>query len=129
MSKLLDKFKAFVESEEFTSFLDKINFMDSLYSKYINKFSSFSLEKQNKIIDKIINKYESNEYKNKEISKGRVPENYLYHILYLYASSHCPDVDDKYSDLPFFVGAFQINKKYEIVKHMGQGTLYKVYKL
>lgn len=38
MSEMLDKFKAFVESEDFLRFLDKINFIDKLNDKYFKKF-------------------------------------------------------------------------------------------
>lgn len=129
MSKMLDKFKAFVESEDFLRFLDKVSFIDKLNDKYFKKFESFSVEKQNMLIEKIIEKYNSKEYKDREYSKGRMPDEYLYHILFLYASYHCPDISEKYSDLAFFAGAYRINKKFDIVKFSGQGILYEVYKL
>lgn len=102
MGKLLDDFKRFIESEDFLRFLDKVNFVDKLNEKYFKKFESFSVEKQNKLIEKIIEKYSSKEYKDKEYSKGRMPDEYLYHILFLYASNRCPDISEKYSNLPFF---------------------------
>lgn len=129
MSEMLDKFKAFVESEDLLRFLDKINFIVKLNDKYFKKFESFSVEKQNMLIEKIIEKYSSKEYKDKEYSKGRMPDEYLYHILFLYASNRCPDVSEKYSNLSFFAGAFRINEKLDIVKYLGQGTLYQNYKL
>lgn len=129
MGRLLDDFKRFIESEDFLRFLDKVNFVDKLNEKYFKKFESFSVEKQNKLIEKIIEKYSSKEYKDREYSKGRMPDEYLYHILFLYASNRCPDISEKYSNLPFFAGAFRINKKFDIVKYLGQGTLYQIYKL
>lgn len=129
MSEMLDKFKAFVESEDFLRFLDKVSFNNKLDDKYIDKFKLFSTEKQNRLIEKLIKKYESKDYKDREYSKGRMPDEYLYYFLFLFASRYCPCVDENYSELPFFEGAFRINNKFDIIKFLGQGTLYKVYKL
>lgn len=129
MGKIVDELKKLLESDDFYKFLDKVEYSDKLEKKYSDKFRSFSVGKQNELIEKVINKYESKEYKDREYSKGRFPEEYLYGFLFSFANQYCPDVTQEYSEDPFLFGAFRINDKFDIVGYSGQGIIYKVYKL
>ncbi len=100
-----------------------------LINKYIDKFHSMPLDKRSELIDKIISKYESDEYKDREMFKLHYePRCTLYWYLDDYAEKYGEELPNDENN-PFPHSIRMIDNKYIVRKMYGQGTVIDVWKV
>jgi hypothetical protein len=133
MSKVFEDLLKWVNSEEGIKALEverqKLLFLDELSDKYIDKLHSMSLENRSELIDKIITKYESDEYKDREMFKLHYePRNTLYWYLDDYAEKYGEELPNEENN-PFPHSIRMIDNKYIVRKMYGQGTVIDVWKV
>lgn len=105
-----------------SEYLEKFAFKIEREEHYCKKLHEMSPEKRKEIIFKIRAKYGSDEYRDKERSKGRQPVCYLYHILFRYATIY--GIACQYKPNGFFhEEQFVIDDNIIIKQINGQGTL------
>lgn len=56
--------------------------------KYVKYLEDLSVEDRSNLIEKVMRKYESNDYLDKELKKGREPRCLLYDVLLDYSAIH-----------------------------------------
>ena len=133
MSKVFEDLLKWVNSEEGIKALEverqKLLFLDELSNKYIDKLHSMSLENRSELIDKIITKYESDEYKDREMFKLHYePRCTLYWYLDDYAEKYGEELPNDENN-PFPHSIRMIDNKYIVRKMYGQGTVIDVWKV
>lgn len=105
-----------------STYLKKVSFKIEREEHYCKKLHEMSPEKRKEIILKIKAKYNSDEYNDKERSKGRQPICYLYNILFRYATLY--GIACQYKPNGFFhENQFVIDDNIIIKQINGQGTL------
>ena len=80
--------KEWVGSDEHKKYIEHLKHVSSIDEKYINMFHTLTPEQRLEIINKIITKYESDDYYWSEIRKGYEPRKPLYYILLDYGRIH-----------------------------------------
>ena len=99
--------------------------------RWVEKYRSLPVEKRIEIVNKIRNKYSSDEYRDREYNKCNCePREDLYYLLSLYAEKYGEEVDyDCESEEYYFTtGMWRLKEEGLIVERMdGQGTLIRVY--
>ena len=104
----------------------RMQFIADLADKYVEKFHNIGIEKRGEIIEKIVAKYNSDKYRDKEYSCGREPLCPLYWYLDEYADKYGEKLPDE-ADNPFPHCKSIIDGKYVIRKMYGQGTVIDVW--
>ena len=131
MSLDLNKMKKFLDSEEGKKSIDnwfnKLENEENIRNLQIAKFDEKYRDNLDFIIEKIITKYESKKYRDKEYGMGFEPREDLYWLLYSYAEKHCAEcTDEKYLNM-FTDRAYYISSYVIQVMH-GQGSVIKIEK-
>lgn len=133
MGELMNRLKKVLDEQ-------KSNHVDNWVKKYFwkyevdknwaKKFNTLSIERRSNIIEKIIEKYNSDKYNDKEYKHGRMPTHDLYNILFEYGKLYGKDVVNEYiKDYePFIAGAYRIDDIWDVILLMGQGSLIQVFK-
>ena len=121
---ILEKLKNISDSvwdDARTKFADK-NFR---VQRYINHIHNLTPEQRAILIRKIINKYESDEYRDREYRKGYEPRTPLYDVLMDYAEQHCQEADYKKNQY-FEEIQYDIDGKFIISEIFGQGSFISI---
>ena len=131
MGKILDELIEWLDSPEGQKELDeerkKMKFIIDIDNKYIDKFHDMSIERRAEIIEKLIKKYNSDEYYNREMFKcHREPTCYLFWLLNDYAEKYGEELPDKENN-PFPYTVRLIDGKYVIRVMHGQGSVVQVW--
>lgn len=124
MGKLAEELKAYLNSEEGKAFLEKqkeeYRFKETLKKKYNDKIKSLTSDERIVLIRKIITKYDSKEYKDKELKCGRYePSNDLFWTIFEYAQEYGRPL---ITDGEFCVSSFEIDDKFIVEMICGQGS-------
>ena len=130
MGKILDKMIEWMNSpegqEELEKERQKMQFIASLTDKWVEKFQGLGAEKRSEIIEKLMAKYDSDEYYWREIKRGYEPRCELYWFLDDYAEKYGEKMPNE-EDNPFPHYKKLIDGKYVIRKMFGQGTVIQVW--
>ena len=133
MENTLKKLLKWMDSPEGKKKLEeerkKMQFIEDLNNKWIEKFHNLDTEKRSEIIEKIITKYESDEYRDKEMFKCKIhyePRCTLYWYLDDYAKKYGEELPDE-KDNPFPHHLRLIDGKFIVRKMYGQGTVIDVW--
>lgn len=92
--------------------------------RYTDKLHSLSQEQFDEFVQKCINKYESDSYKDKEWSKCREPLCNLYDIIFSCAEFHGEHIDTNED----FLAERLRYRGWIIDLYIGQGSFYRIYK-
>src|SRR5437773_2673006 len=99
LKKASDNLEKHLASEEGKKWMDnyftKIKNEQNIRNSQIERFDKKFRHNLDFIIEKIINKYESKEYNNKEYGLDFEPRTDLYWLLYDYAEKHCAKCEDE----------------------------------
>ena len=125
----LDKIREWFDSEEgkksIKEYFEKEIQQEKIYNSQINRLKE---KLTPELVDKIYNKYESNEYYNREMFKcGRFPNNILYWMLWNIAKERGLEASEKYLN-EFTENAFIIYDYVIRVMH-GQGSVVQLLKI
>lgn len=127
MGKLVDKLKTYLESPEGIKDLEewakKKNKESEIRDKQIERLYKLSIIDRSKFIEKCIDKYSSDKYKDKEMFKcGYQPREDLFYLLFDYSEKYGECIDISNLDESFLAGRYIIDSKYEISLYIGQGS-------
>lgn len=109
--------------QAFREYLDECFRRKRVEISYVQRFFRMSVNKQNKILDKLIEKYNSEEYINRWHKRSMMPENKLWWILF----DWCVDNYEAEREGDLCV-MYTINNEYVLRGMFGQGgevTMYK----
>lgn len=113
---------------ELKNLQNKVKEEENRKQRYIKYIKDMGPELRAINIEKAVNKYDSDEYINKEYKMGRLPSKDLLWVLYEYACEYCPEYD---SDEMFVSEAYIIDDRYLLERADGQGSIIiisKIYK-
>lgn len=109
-----------IDNGNFNKYFEAIEHQGKIDDKYSEKFHSFSEERRLEIIKLIVNKYASDKYKDKEYSKGRIPDEILYYSLLHYARKYGDQIE---SEIKIFDSeSYIIDNNVKITCIYGQGS-------
>lgn len=94
------------------------------YDRWVERLHLLGEEHRSIFIRKVIEKYNTPEYINKEYSLGYEPRMELFTLLQKYAEKYGEDVPDEYGD--FVASALLVDAKWLVKLFVGQGSFIKV---
>ena len=109
----------------FIEFIKKIEHVNRIEDKYVDKLHTMSSQERKSLIERIIQKYDSDEYVNKEYRLGREPKRSLFNILYKYAVVHGVEIDTE-NESVFCCGHYIIDSEFVLRIYHGQGCFIRV---
>lgn len=134
MGDMLERLKLMLDSEEGKKLLDDFcnklkdenDMLDYQLDRCFNRYGF----KLNDLIDKIIDKYSSKEYRDRWYSKGFEPEESLYWFLFKYAKKYgnIADESEYYKYGNCFTSEMHVINGYYIMRMDGQGSVIKIIK-
>jgi hypothetical protein len=129
--KSLEELRAFLASEEGQKSLEEFSIKMQADAEYrgrqVERFKKYSEGQLDEVLQKIIDKYDSDKYVNSEYSKGYEPREELLWVAFNYATEYCtPCEDEKY--LNMFTGDAYYIGSYVIQIMHGQGSVIKIEK-
>jgi len=129
---MLEEFKEFLDSEEgqksLDRFVEKHLREDACTDRWIEKIKSRYGDNPDPVIEKLMEKYYSDSYVNREYKMGVQPREPLFWLIWEYAEKHCEScVDKKYYNSftgdAYYIGSYVIQIMY------GQGSVLRFDKL
>ena len=135
MDSVLDAIdKWLIESEkegtkayyELKNMQDRVKRESERRDRYVKYIKDMSPELRAANIEKVVKKYSSDDYINKEYKMGRLPSEDLLWVLYEYACECCPELD---SNKIFVSESYIIDEKYLLERVDGQGSFISVSKI
>jgi hypothetical protein len=119
-----------ISDKELENFFAKLEKRIDIINNQIERFQK-NCEDKELFIEKVIKKYESDEYKNKWYDRGCEPPTTLYWFLFRYAEKYGrkPTLKEKDNIEDIFVSDVRIYKNYVFLRVDGQGSFINVYKL
>lgn len=125
----LEKMKAWFKSEEgqasLKKYANKLEIQDKLKQRRINYIHKRWSDNIDFVIQKAIDKYESDEYVRKEYKLGYEPRRPIYYLLYEYAEQFGEEChDEKY--INDFTGGIYYLGSYVIQIMHGQGSVIRI---
>jgi hypothetical protein len=133
MSKsMVEKLREFLDTEEgkksIEEFGNKIKREEERKDRWIEKFKKLAESDIDAYLEKLIEKYDSDEYVRREYSLGYEPRESLLWIALGYAKKYCKECEDeKY--LNTFTGEAYYIGSYVIQVMHGQGSVIKIEKI
>ncbi len=133
MSKsMVEKLREFLDSEEgkksIEEFGNKIKREEERKDRWIEKFKKIAEPDIDSYLEKLIEKYDSDEYVRREYALGYEPRESLLWIALGYAKKYCKEcTDEKY--LNMFTGEAYYIGSYVIQVMNGQGSVVKIEKI
>lgn len=109
----------------FVEFIKKIEHVNRIEDKYVDKLHSMSSQERKTLIERVIQKYDSDEYVNKEYRLGREPQRSLFDILYKYAVVYGVEIDTE-NESVFCYGHYIIDNEFVLRIYLGQGCFISV---
>lgn len=130
--KSLEKLRDFLDSEEgkksLQEFAEKMARAEAFKDRWVQKFKKRAESNMDEALEKILNKYDSPKYRDKEYSLGYEPRESLLWIALEYAKKYCEEcVDEKY--LNMFTGEAYYIGSYVIQVMHGQGSVVRLEKI
>lgn len=117
--------KEWVESPECEKYIKKLEHSEKIDSIYFEKFHNLSKEDRLSIVKKIITKYESDDYVDREYAHGCFPRTPLYYMLFdygvLYGKESTENLNGYFPEKKVI-----IDDNIEVSAIFGQGTIIKV---
>lgn len=132
MSNMLENLKAFLETEEGKKSIEewgkKMVREQEHRDRWVEKFKTRCENDLDGCLEKLMDKYYSDEYRDREYSKGVEPREPLLWLAYEYAIKHCkPCEDEEYHNM-FTADAYYIGS-YVIQLLIGQGSALRIDKV
>lgn len=90
------------------------------YDIWVEKLHGLDKDLRSNLIKKVIEKYKSQEYLNREYSLGYEPRMELFTLLQKYAEKYGDDIPDEYGD--FVASALLVDSKWLVKLFIGQGS-------
>lgn len=91
--------------------------------RYINKLANLTIGQRSEFIQKCIDKYESNEYVNKEYKLGYEPRCPLYDVIFNYASRYGESLE---CNEDFLAERYKFDN-WIVELYIGQGSFIRIY--
>jgi hypothetical protein len=131
-NQMLENLKAFLETDEGKESIErwgeKLRRADEHKDRWAEKFKQRCESDMDGSIEKLLAKYDSKEYRDKEYSKGREPMEDLLWVALEYAEKYCKEcTDEKY--LNMFTGSAYYIGSYVIQVMHGQGSVIRIDKM
>lgn len=125
VKEIIKNIDKFFESDEGKKYIQHQNHLEDLRDRNIEWIKELTTEKRFELVEKLVNKYESDEYVKSEYKKGFQPRTPLYYVLLDYAETYCrPSL---YQVNEYFDEAqYDIDGKWIISIINGQGTVINV---
>ena len=121
--------KEHLESEEgresIRRYAQKIYNKEMVRRRWVQKFKDRYENDLGTILEKLIAKYDSDEYVNREHKLGYEPRQPLFDLVWDYAQEYCKEYRGKKHLTPFTVGAYNIGS-YVIQLLSGQGSYIRI---
>jgi hypothetical protein len=132
MSSLAERLRKFLDTEEGKKSLEefgkKLEREAEFKDRWTERFKDHSEDNLDFVLEKLICKYDSDEYVRKEYSKGYEPREELLWVAFNYAEKYCKEcTDEKY--LNMFTGEAYYIGSYVIQVMNGQGSVIKIEKV
>lgn len=132
MSEMLEKLKTYLESEEgkksISNWAKKYAQDQDHNNRWVEKFKNRCENDLDGTIERLMDKYYSNEYVNREHKIGFEPRERLLWLTYDYASKYCkPCEEEKYFNM-FTSDAYYVGS-YVIQLMIGQGSALRIDKI
>lgn len=132
---MLEKLKAYLDSDEgkknTEEYFEKLAHKNVIYDSQLVRFHEKYDDRFVEILEKYINKYDSDEYVNKCYSRGYEPSTPMLFFFFDYAQKYGREVTDaeseKYANI--FTGDMAYIHDYVFNKMYGQGCVIQVYKI
>jgi hypothetical protein len=131
-NQMLENLKAFLETDEGKESIErwgeKLRRADEHKDRWAEKFKQRCESDIDGSIEKLLAKYDSKEYRDKEYGKGREPMENLLWVALEYAEKYCEEcTDEKY--LNMFTGSAYYIGSYVIQVMNGQGSVIRIDKI
>jgi hypothetical protein len=131
-NQMLENLKAFLETDEGKESIErwgeKLRRADEHKNRWAEKFKQRCESDIDGSIEKLLAKYDSKEYRDKEYGKGREPMEDLLWVALEYAEKYCDEcTDEKY--LNMFTGSAYYIGSYVIQVMNGQGSVIRIDKM
>jgi hypothetical protein len=131
-NQMLENLKAFLETDEGKESIErwgeKLRRAEERKDRWAEKFKQRCESDIDGSIEKILAKYDSKEYRDKEYGKGREPREDLLWVALEYAEKYCEEcTDEKY--LNMFTGSAYYIGSYVIQVMHGQGSVIRIDKI
>lgn len=125
----LDKIKEWFDSDEGKASIEKyakeLEFKQQLNEKYINYIHKNWSHRIDEAIEKVMAKYESDEYVRGEYKRGYEPRRPIYYLLYEYAEKYGEECHDE-DYINDFTGGIYYLGSYVIQIMHGQGSVIRI---
>lgn len=118
------KWSEVLEKLDWTDYWDKISDKIEVEREQYKRFHENYSYNIDYLIEKIENKYNSDEYYKREIKLGREPEEYLYTFLYGVANVYGEQLDENED----FLADSYLYKGYKFKLYNGQGSFIRIEK-
>ena len=125
IEKTLKAIDKYFNSDQFRKSQKHLQKLSARNNKYLR---SLTIEQRSTLIEKIVNKYESDEYNLREHKKGYEPRTSLYSVLLNYAAAYCRPSLYKVNEY-FEEQQWDIDGRWIISIIYGQGSFIKLTKL
>lgn len=129
----IEKLKESFDSEEGKSFWDRIRIRREIKNSQLERLHKYIKDDQHfaEIVEKLQNKYESNEYVNKCYSRGYMPNTPLYFFLYHYAEKYGKEATTREYKLHgnMFTSGLYKCRGYWFNRMDGQGSIIQISKI
>lgn len=131
-TNLLDKLTAFLETEEgqrsIEEFGKKLEREAEYRDRQVERFKKYTEGRLDEVLEKIIDKYDSDKYVRQEYRLGYEPRETLLWVAVGYAEKYCTPCEDPEYANPFTGEMFYIGSYIIQVMH-GQGSVIKIEKI
>jgi hypothetical protein len=130
-NKLLEDLRTFLDSEEgkksMERFAETVERDNQFRNRWVERFKKYSEGRLDEVLEKIIDKYDSDKYVNSEYSKGYEPREELLWVAFNYATENCEVCEDQkyinvFTGCAYYIGSYVIQ-----IMH-GQGSVIKIEK-
>lgn len=131
MMVALQKHIEFLESDEGKLYIEKIKEKEEIKKRFkdrwIERLKKYIEPNVDLVIEKLLKKYDSDEYVNREYKLGYEPRNQLLWLVYDYAEKYCEECEDEKYLNDFTASAYYIGS-YVIQMMIGQGSVVTITK-
>lgn len=132
MYEKLEKALSFLNSPEgketIKRYVEKIKAEDQRLADRIERFHKIYKDRIDEVMQHLINKYESNQYRDKEYKLGYEPRETLYWFMFAYAKTYGKPCDDERYFNTFTGDAYYLGSYVIQIMH-GQGSVIAIDKI
>lgn len=121
--KPIERFKEIIQDDKFWEELEKRESkITEFYERYIKKIMALSKKEREALVQKIIDKYNSDAYIRREYRLGYQPRECLFDILYYWAANYGKEAEDEGEDDYFPIERYIVDDNIKVSAIYGQGT-------